>query len=147
MREHWKKTAILAAVGFVLGIFVGLGFLLPYGIGQFYREEGMSGLLRHMTFSGLLGMINMGSTFVYDLEHWSILRCTLTHFAITMTCMCAIGFSQGWFSLGDPVTWWILGISVIVYFIIWLIIYTRYKREVRRINEALRRWKDGQRDE
>jgi len=36
MNEFWKKTAILAAIGFILGILVGMGFLLIGGSGIYF---------------------------------------------------------------------------------------------------------------
>ena len=147
MREFWKKTAILAAIGFGLGILVGLGFLLPYGVGAYCARYGAGRLALHLAMSGVLGAVNMGSATIYSLEHWGVLRCTATHFLIAMSCLCLIGFSMGWFSLSDPVTPWMLGISVAAYFVIWLVMYLRGKRQIRQINEALKTWKDRQGDE
>ena len=147
MSDFWKKTAKMAAIGFGLGCLVGLGFLLPYGIGAFYAQRGAGWLALHIAISGLVGLVNMGTMTVYKLEHWSLLRCTTTHFVIVLSCLCLIGFSMGWFTLHDPVTPWILGSCVVMYFIIWLIMYLRGKRQVRQINEALKSWKDAQRED
>ena len=147
MREFWKKTLIMAAIGFAAGILVGLGFLLPHGVGAYYAEYGAGWIALHLGMSGLLGAVNMGSTTIYDLERWGLLRCTLTHFLIAMSCLCLIGFSMGWFSLRDPVTLGILAICVVGYFIIWRIMCLRYQRELRRINKALKTWKDAQDEE
>ena len=98
MRDFWKKALAMAAIGFAVGILVGLGFLLPYGIGKYYAQYGAGRIALHLGLSGL-------------------------------------------------VTPWVLGSCVVIYFIIWLIMYLRGKRQVRRINEALRTWKDAQGDE
>ena len=147
MREFWKKTATMAAIGFVLGILVGLGFLLPYGIGAFYARYGAGRMALHLAMSGLLGAVNMGSSTIYSLEHWGVLRCTATHFCVAMSTMCLIGFSMGWFDLREPVTLWIMAGFVVLYFIIWLVMYLSYKRQVRRMNAALKTWKDAQDEE
>ena len=142
VREFWKKTATRAIVGFALGMLVGLGIMAVGGVRAFYERHGAGRVAMYLAMSGLLGAVNVGTTTIYSLERWSILRCTLTHFAIAMTSVCAIGFSQGWFSLHDPVTLWILLGEVAAYVVIWLIMYLSYKREIRRINEALKAWKD-----
>ena len=139
MRELWRRTALLAAAGFALGALVGLGFLAAYGF-----QAATGGLARYIVLSGLLGAVNMGTTVVYALERWSVMRCTLTHFVITMGSVCAVGFTLGWLSPREPVTLWILAGCVVVYFIIWLIMYRLYKRRIRRINDALTRWKAEQ---
>ena len=100
-----------------------------------------------MALSGLLGAVNVGTTTIYTLERWDVLRCTLVHFAIAMTTFCAVGFTLGWLSPRNPASLWMLAACVIAYFIIWLIMYLRYRRQIRRINEALKGWKDAQRDE
>lgn len=148
MRGFWKQTAIRAAIGFVAGVLVGLGILaVSSGVHAFFAKNGAGQLARYLAMSGLLGAINVGTTTIYSLEHWGVLRCTLTHFAIAMTTVCAVGFSCGWFSIGDPLTLWILLSETVAYFIIWLVMYLRCKREIRQINEALKGWKNSQGDE
>ncbi len=144
MSEFWKKTLFWGAVGFVLGMLVSLGFLLPMGIAQYYARHGSGRLALQLLAGGALGAINMGSTSIYSLERWSLLRCTLTHFCIAMTTYFTVGFSMGWIRLGDAFTLWLSAIMVVVYFIIWLIMYLQGKRDIRKINEALKRWKDEQ---
>ena len=148
MRELWKKTAKLAGIGFVLGMLVGLCFLVPGpGIRAYYADHGAVGLALFMGLSGLLGAVNMGTTTIYELEKWSVLRCTLAHFAIAMSTYFAVGFTLDWLSLDEPWSFIMVPVCVVVYFIIWLIMYTRYKRQIRHINVALEQWKAKQRDE
>lgn len=144
MSDFWRKTAFRAAVGFALGAAVGLGFLALFGIRDYFAENGPGGVALHLGVSALLGAVCMGATTIYNLEHWGLLRCTLTHFCISMSALCAAGFTQGWFSLRDPASLWMLPANVAVYFIIWLVMYRSYKRQIRRINDALKRWKEAQ---
>lgn len=147
MNAFWKKTAILAAIGFILGILVGMGFLLIGGSGIYFEMNGANRTALYLALSGLLGAVNMGPVTIYSLERWGLLRCTLTHFFISMSSVCAVGFTLGWLSLRDPFTVWMLAGCVVAYFIIWLIMYLRGKRQIRRMNEALKRWKDEQGEE
>ena len=142
MREILKKTIILAAVGFVLGMLVGLGFLSITGVGAYCMQEGAGGLVLYLALSGLLGAVGMGGTTIYSLEHWSLLRCTVAHFAITLSAYCAVGFTLGWLDLRDPAMPFMFLGYVIAYFIIWLVMYLIYKRQIRRINAALKPWKE-----
>ena len=148
MRKLWKTSAKLAAVGFALGILVGLGFLaFGEGIGAYYAAHGAGRMALFLGLSGLLGAVNMGTTTIYDLEQWSLLRCTLTHFAIAMGNYFTVGFTLGWISFDEPWSFIMVPICIVVYFIIWLIMYLRYKRQIRHINAALEQWKVKQRDE
>lgn len=147
MRNFWKQTAKLAAVGFALGLLVGLVFLAFNGIQEYYARNGTGKLALYLALSGALGAVNTGFTTIYDLEKWSVLRCTLTHFCIAMGAYLTVGFTLGWLSFDEPWSFIMVPICVVVYFIIWLIMYKRYNRQIRRINAALKQWKAEQRDD
>jgi hypothetical protein len=140
MREILKKTIILAAVGFVMGMLVGLGFLSITGAGAYTVQKGAGGLALYLALSGLLGAGGVGGTTIYSLEHWGLLRCTLTHFALTLSVYCAVRFTLGWLDPRDPATPYMFLGYVIAYCIIWLVMCLIYKRQIRRINEALKTW-------
>lgn len=146
MRDFWKKTLLLAAVGFAAGLLVGLGFLSITGINTYFAQNGPGRLALYIGLSSILGAVNLGTTTIYSLEHWGLLRCTLTHFLIAMATFSTVGFALGWLSLREPATLWMLPACVIAYFIIWLVMYLCYRREIRRINSALKRWKAEQDD-
>ena len=141
-RQTVRKISILAIIGFVIGIIVSLCF----GWG-FFREikegkETIGTFIRFLIIGGINGMICMGSTQVYDIESWSILRCTVTHFLITATSYFTMGCLQGWMNMGD-ISVVIITICILVgYFFIWLIMYLRYNREIRKMNEELKKMKD-----
>ena len=145
MKELWKKTALLAAVGLATGILVGLGFLLPNGILETFTQRGSGWALAYMLICGAMGMINMGTMTIYEIEHWSLTRATLTHFAITLSTFCGLGLFLGWFRSTLIIV--MLALFVIAYFIIWLSMYLSYRRQVRRMNEELRHWKETQQEE
>ncbi|MBR0342002.1 MAG: DUF3021 family protein, partial [Oscillospiraceae bacterium] len=119
MREIFKRAAFLFALGFILGILIGL--IITAATGSQNQEQQISSITLYLFTCGLLGAINMAATVVYSIEHWGLLRTTLTHFCISMGTLCIIGFSVGWLNIHDTVTWIILIISIIVYFIIWFI--------------------------
>ena len=144
MSEFWKKAIIRASIGFVLGILVGLGFLSITGAGAYTVQKGAGGLALYLALSGLLGAVGMGGTTIYSLEHWGLLRCTATHFVITLLAYCAAGFTLGWLDLREPGTSLMFLGYVIAYLIIWLAMCIKYKRQIRRINEALKTWKAHQ---
>ena len=147
MNEFWKKTAFWGSVGFILGMMVGLVILSVTGIGAYCARNGTAFFALYLISSGALGAINMGTATIYSLERWGLMRCTLTHFCVVMATLCAVGFAMGWLSLRDPVTWWILGISVAAYFAVWAFMYRIYRRRIRRINEALKGWRASHRDD
>ena len=147
MQEIWKKTILLAAIGFVLGILVGLGFLSIAGVGTYYIQKGAGGLALYLALSGLIGAVGVGGMTIYSQEHWGLLRCTATHFAITLFTFCAVGFTLGWLDPRDHATLYMFVGYVIAYFIIWLVMYLIKRRQIRQINLALKTWKEHQNEE
>ena len=138
MSDFKKKAIILSLIGFASGVLIGLCFYLS-GSGETH-SVGMMSTPVYFVVSGIYGMISMGGSAVYDIEHWSITRCTVTH-ALTVT----IGFIifswlGGW--LTDFIYMGIIvAVMFVIYVIIWLICYHSYKRKVRRMNRDLADWK------
>ncbi len=134
----WKKATILGAAGFVLGILICMGFRLAMS------QEGLqAGVLPHILLGGIYGAVAMGSSVIYDIEKWSIIRATVTHFILVFGLYCLIGFSAGWFRLDEPVFWMIMAAMITGYVLIWLFQYLSYKRKVQQMNDDLKKWKSG----
>ena len=141
-----KKALWLSLLGFALGMGVGLLFYFLRGEdGYLARKENRPDLILYFAFCGVFGAVNMGTSALYDIEEWSILRCTATHFAI---CLGSTVLFFGalilldWMSMPPAAGIAVMGAAfVTVYFFIWLMQYLSYKREVRKINAKLRQWK------
>ena len=137
MNSLVKKGLILGLIGFAVGVPVGLVFLLA-------RSSGGESVMRiaiHLILSGVLGGVGIGTSVVYEVESWSVTRCTVTHFVILFTTYFAIGFSLGWFPLNDIVTYIMIGSYIAGYFMIWLIMYLVSKKQAQELDEELKRWK------
>ena len=141
MEEIWKKAVILGAIGMILGIFVGAGFWYLMSGEVPEASTGLSAMVLHLLLSGVLGMVANGSSVIYEIEEWSIVRATITHFIISMGIFYVIAFSLGWFSPADPACWIMSAILVFVYFMIWMVHSLIFKYKVKRMNEELRKWK------
>ena len=78
----------------------------------------------------------MGSAVIHDIESWPLLRCAVVHYLIIEVSYIAIATILGWYvSLTELLI--ILGIQLIVFVIIWVIMYLRWKTQVRKLNELL----------
>ncbi|MCR4605198.1 MAG: DUF3021 domain-containing protein [Eubacterium sp.] len=141
MNRHLKQGLALGAIGFVLGLGVGLAIL--FALTSSAERDGLSALdlTLHYLCSGIVGGVAMGFTPVYDIESWSITRCTLTHFVITMGTFMIIAVSIGWVRFDDVSGYITIGCQTSAYFIIWLIMYLKHKRETKELNDDLQRWK------
>lgn len=147
MSEIKKRVLIKSAVGAVLGLLIGIGFIL---FGK--PPETYVGLrapwaaVAYLVHCALHGALCVGSQIVYDIEKFSIARATVIHFLITLISFYILGMTTGWFHPGDPFFWIITAGFVFVYFLIWLAYYISYRRKVRSMNAELRRWKHSHPD-
>ena len=143
-----KRALCMSLIGLALGAGVGILFhLLSEPEAYLAQPEHRLSLVLYLLASGLYGAVNMGTSALYDMEDWSILRCTATHFAICMVSS-ALFFGTlilaGWMSM-PSLGWWavMLAAFVAVYFLIWLIQYLAYRRKVKQMNAQLRKWKSS----
>ena len=144
-----KKRALwMSLIGLALGAGVGILFhLLSEPEAYLAQPEHRLSLVLYLLASGLYGAVNMGTSALYDMEDWSILRCTATHFAICLGSS-ALFFGTlilaGWMAM-PSVGWWavMLAAFVAVYCLIWLFQYLAYRRKVKNMNAQLRKWKNS----
>ena len=104
-------------------------------------ERTAEGLLRYFVITGVYGIVSMGAQVVYDIEEWSITRATLTHLVITLAGFYGMAFFLGWFALGSSLFWIMTGGFIAAYAVIWCAYYFSYRRNIRKMNEALQKWK------
>ena len=128
-----KKAILLGLIGYAAGCLIGLCFALQS------KEFSIVTALPHILLGGIPGAIAMGTVVIYDIEAWSLLRATVTHFLITMGALILACFVLDWFPPWSAAFWMMLAIDLAGYLLIWLIMYGRYKAEVRKLNELLKK--------
>ena len=102
MNKKLKNALILTGVGFIIGLAIGIFMIYIQG-GQLNDFTGRDIFM--LFVGGLQGAIPMGLTVVYDIEDWSILRSTVTHFIPTMIVFYACSYYMGWLKFGTTVFW------------------------------------------
>ncbi len=141
MNRIWKKGLILAAAGFLAGILIGAGILyLEYP--EAYTGGYTAGrMMLYLFLCGLHGAWSMGTSVIYDIEHWSITRSTVTHFVLILCSFYLMGLAQGWLEFFTPFFWFWTAGFIVTYCLIWIISYFSYRRKVRELNRDLRKWR------
>ena len=127
-----KKAILLALLGYVIGCLIGLGFSLSS------EDFSLGKALPRILLGGIPGAVAMGSAVIYDVERWSLLRATTTHFVIVMGVICFGCFVLDWFEPWSTAFWIMMAAEVVAYFIIWLIMYKGYRGQIRKLNEMLK---------
>ena len=142
MNTRKKQIILLSVIGAVMGIAIWFIMLLahnPKALSDDSRNTGF--IILNIFLSALFGACCLGGSFVYDIEEWSILRATVTHFIIVFAGFNIIGLSLGWFAFGSIEYLIIHAVMIAAYIMIWLIQYLIYKQKVRELNRELENWK------
>ena len=132
-------------IGAVMGI--GIWFLMllrnnPNALSDGSYSIGF--LMLNILLSAVFGALCMGSSSVYGIEKWGILRATATHFVIVFASFNIIALPLGWFSFGSIEYWIIHVVMIVVYFLIWLFQCLIYRHKVKELNRELEKWKSRQ---
>ncbi len=146
MKRYVNSFIFRALIGALMGIAI---CLILYGFGLYDEVivDNKAFVIIQFVGSATNGIICMGSTIAYDVDSLGLSKSTLIHYVITLVSFFSFNFLLGWFSEFNIIL--ILAIFTVLYFIIWLINYLVYKREIRRMNQELNdiKQKAGEADE
>ncbi len=142
-----NKFMIKALIGLVLGMIIGIAFWM--GFGNTAGSTGNAALILHLLVSGFLGIISMGGSVVYEIESWSLLKATLSHYFACMAVFILSSLLLGWFPnlTGLAVMYLIM---TFIYACIWIGESMYWKKTINSINEKLndiQRQEDGHEEE
>lgn len=151
-RNLISKAIFGIAVSFMIGIVITI-ISNPVSLDQvhffmieqsFVKKAGgpYRAFVLELLIYGIYGAVAMGSSIVYELEDWSILKATVIHFLLTMSCLTIVGLTLGWLHAASFIELgFIYGAFVVAYAAIWLIQCLIYKKEIEDINEGIIRLK------
>lgn len=140
-----KKTLIRAAVGFLIGIIMGDGIAMLTGMsGDHFRpvSSALENLCGSITaafivqtlISGIYGAVCYGGISIYDIERLPMAAASVLHCLMIVILFIPTSLFLGW--CVTPAEFVIMsGIQIAVYFLIWLILYISYRKEVKKLNE------------
>lgn len=141
-----KKRVIARSL---IGLTIGALVVHPITLLVNYLDRGqylvcMPGLTERLGPAGavviqtllgaIFGMIALGGMCFFDIEKWSLLRASLAHCALILVIYIIIGLLLHWFSLNIRSIMIMAGMIIFVYALIWLIMYTVWKKEIREMN-------------
>ena len=138
MRSRMIRRIIL---GFLLG--TAIGNLIAWFFGSYVSSVLVArmgsvpaAILVQSLVSGMYGSFALAGTLFYDIEQWSLTRSSVMHFLVIAVLYVPTAMFLGWANSATEILI-VEGILLVAYFIIWLVIYLRYKKEVRSLNEML----------
>ncbi len=136
-----KKALKLAGIGFLLGVSVNTFIIIISFDGQSFSPvltEALSSvkaaMLAEEVLSGVYGAVCMGSTVIYEADRLPLAAASLLHCAICIIPFFPLSLLLGW-SSGAGDTLIMTGCQLAAYFMIWLILYLKYRNEIKKLNE------------
>lgn len=148
------KTLKRAGLGFVIGVFVGdlIAILtgtsntgaITFASKQLLEMAGGSpviSMLLQSLFSGLYGAVCFAGMSFYDTDRLPLAAATALHCALIVLLFIPISILLGWVS-SVVETLFIAGCQIVGFFIIWLIMYLAFKKQVRELNELMDKKQD-----
>ena len=142
-----KKTLKAAGIGFLLGIVIGDLIALLTGNSDtegitFASQKlldmaggnGTVAMLLQSLFSGLYGAACFAGMSFYEIERMPLAVATALHCALIVLLFIPIALLLGWVSQIETQLI-ISGIQLVCFFIIWLIMYAGFKKQVKELNE------------
>lgn len=148
------KTLKRAGLGFIIGVFVGdlIAILtgtsntgaITFASKQLLEMAGGSpviSMLLQSLFSGLYGAVCFAGMSFYDTDRLPLAAATALHCALIVLLFIPISILLGWVSTVIE-TLFIAGCQIVGFFIIWLIMYLAFKKQVRELNELMDKKQD-----
>ena len=140
-----KKLLIRAAIGFLFGIAMMLVVPVLINGGPILRVVYSDALLARtgspaaatlltLLVMGLFGSFCFVGTLFYEIEHWPLALATAAHY-LSMSLGYLIPAKLLCWGMPTKLLLRIEGVMTLGFFLVWLIMYLRYKAEVRELNE------------
>ena len=151
-----KKTLIRAIIGFLVGMLVGnlIAILtgtsstngVTFASAQLLSMAGGNGtvaMLLQSLFSGLYGAVCFAGMSFYEIERMPLALATALHCALIVLLFIPIALLLGWVSNITEILI-IMSIQLVCFFIIWLIMWSIYKKQVKELNDMQKNFSERQ---
>lgn len=146
-----KKVISRALLGFPIGVFVtcliSLIISLIIGEGNYfaaspqiievYKGE-LNAVILQFGLSGILGSIYAAASLIWDIDNWSILKQTVTHFWVISLGLLPIAYLLYWMEHSLKGILVYFGVFISMYIFIWMSLYISYKIKIKNINSSLK---------
>lgn len=132
-------VTICCLITIIISLFTGDGAYYPVvpALTESLGSE-INAVLVQTLCSILYGAVWGGLSVVWQLEHWSLLKMTATHFTIASAATFPIAWLMHWMPRNLPGILLYFGIFFGIYFGIWLSRYCAIKKRIQELNQKVR---------
>lgn len=141
------RSFLGAPIGVTISLIITIIFSLSLGNGEYFPAphdliswcggNETTTVIVQMICSLIVGAICGGSSVIWDIEKWSLLKQTLVHFAIITIPFFGIGYIMNWMPHHLYGALGYIGGFILVYLIMWFSIYFSIKTKIKKMNKQL----------
>lgn len=140
------RGLIGAAVGFFICYFITIITSVIIGNGEFYPVvpqaielfgTELNAVIAQTIISMIYGAILSGTSVIWAIDRWSLIKQTITHLLIYSTATFSVAYFLYWMPHNVISILIYYSVFITIYFFIWLISYTKIKITIKKINTKL----------
>ncbi len=135
-----------ALLGLTISVVITIAISLILHDGKYYAVppelisacgNEINAVIIQTILSLLYGAVWGGASWIWSIDHWSILRQTVTHLVICSAATFPVAYFAYWMPHNGRGILIYFGIFFVIYLIIWLSQYSSMKKLIQQINEKL----------
>lgn len=142
------RSLLGAPIGVTISLIITIIFSLCLGHGEYFPApheliswcagNETSAVIVQLICSLIVGAICGGSSVLWEIEKWSLLKQTLVHFVVIIIPFFGIGYIMNWMphylfgALGY------IGGFIVIYIIMWCSLYFSIKAKIKKMNKQLK---------
>lgn len=152
-----KKTIFRTLLGFPVGVTIGylitILISLQMSDGSYFpcvpqlstaMGSEIKAVLLQAVLSGILGSGFSAASVIWEIDHWGIVKQTGIYFLLISAIMMPIAYFLHWMEHTPKGFLIYFGIFFVIFLVIWLVQYAAAKRNVKKLNEVLRKKENGE---
>lgn len=141
------RSLIGAPIGVLVSLIITIVFSLCLGHGEYFPAphelidwcggNETTAVIVQMICSLFVGAVCAGSSVIWEIEKWSLLKQTLINFAVIAVPFFGLGYVMNWMPHNIYGALGYVGGFVGSYIVIWCSIYFSIKAKIKKMNERL----------
>lgn len=140
--NYWKTAIKRALLGIPLGIAIAttIQLIITAINWDMTTPEHYTTLAYYITAyvtSGIIGATFAGTTIIFEIDSWSIIKQIIIHLIITSTVFIGCAIINKWTDTDFVSLAIYIGVFIVIYIIMFISIHQHYKKKIKKINEQL----------
>lgn len=153
MKKYMKKEFVLRVFigllgGIVISYLITIGISLAIGDGSYYPcvpnlierfGNEVTAIIIQTVLSAVLGAGFAGSSIIWEMDEWSLLKQTSIYFGIVSVLMMTVAYISEWMEHSVKGILSYFGIFFAIFIVIWIVQYLIWKIRISKIKEGIQK--------